>query len=184
MQTPYTYRDPTLSLWQSAVAQVQRNRKSVQARMSLLSSMNFAVPTLLSEETLMSPAHLLGQPLAAGQSVSPETLSSPRPSSAASPEALGVGGVVVDCAKTAAQFLWAEMTGDKQKSDLYASELGICTVCDAGGWAECLTAYLAFKASCSTLPYRPNQDVVVNLGQNATVVIISAVGEQAVPGSD
>ena len=26
MQTPYTYRDPTLSLWQSAVAQVQRNR--------------------------------------------------------------------------------------------------------------------------------------------------------------
>ena len=175
MQTPYTYRDPTLSLWQSAVAQVQRNRKSVQARMSLLSSMNFAVPTLLSEETLMSPAHLLGQPLAAGQSVSPETLSAPLPSSAASTEALGAAGVLVDCAKTAAQFLWAEMTGDKEKSDLYASELKFA-VCDAGGWAECLTAYLAFKASCGTLPYRPNQDVVVNLGQNATIAIIGDWG--------
>jgi predicted phosphodiesterase len=175
MPTPYTYRDPILSLWQSAVAQVQRNRKSVQARMSSTSGMSLAVSAPLDVEKLMSPVHLLGQPLAIGQSVSPENLSSPKASLATSTDAPGAGAVVADCAKVAAQFLWAEITGDKQKSDLYASELKFAE-CDALGWGECLTAYLAFKATCGTLPYRPNQDVVISLAQQATIAIIGDWG--------
>jgi predicted phosphodiesterase len=175
MSNSYTYRDPTLSLWQAAVAQVQRNRRSVQARATSTSGVTLAVAGPLVEEDLMSAAHLIGKPLAAGETVSAESLSPTQPATTASPKALGGVAVVGDCAKVAAQFLWAEITGDKQKSDLYASELKFAE-CDAAGWAECLTSYLAFKASCGTLPYRPNQDVVLNLGESAKIAIIGDWG--------
>jgi hypothetical protein len=174
MSQQYTYRDPTLSLWQSAVAQVQRNRKSVQSRLAPATTVNFAVTKLPVEDVLMAPVHLLGKPLADGQSISPETLTSPQ-ASPASPAALASAGVVDDCAKVAAQFLWAEITGDKEKSDLYAAELKYAT-CDALGWAECLTAYLAFKASCGTLPYRPNQNIVKDLPGKGKIAIIGDWG--------
>ena len=174
MSTPYTYRDPTLSLWQSAVAQVQRNRKSVQARISPKSKVQFAVPSLAVQDDLMSPVHLLGESLSAGQSKPVASLAAAQPASTASFAPHGVG-TVVDCAKVAAQFLAAEMTGDKQKSDLYASELKFA-VCDALGWGECLTAYLAFKASCGSLPYRPNQNVVFPLAKNAKIAILGDWG--------
>ena len=171
MSQQYTYRNPTLSLWQSAVAQVQRNRKSVQARVEPATTVNLSVSGPLVEADLMSPVHLLGPSLAAGQPVSPETISTPQ----ASPAAVGAAGVLVDCAKVAARFLGAEITGDQQKSNQYASELKYAK-CDALGWAECLTAYLAFKATCGTLPYRPNQNVVANLPPKATIAIIGDWG--------
>ncbi|HEX4577728.1 MAG TPA: metallophosphoesterase [Edaphobacter sp.] len=173
MSQQYTYRDPTLSLWQSAVAQVHRNRKSVQARVAPTAPVTLAVPKPLVETELMSPVHELGPSLASGQAAQPAVISS-LPASAAAPAAVGAPGVV-DCAKVAAQFLWAEITGDKQKSDLYAAELKYAT-CDALGWAECLTAYLAFKASCGTLPYRPNQNVAKNLPATAKIAIIGDWG--------
>jgi predicted phosphodiesterase len=175
MSQHYTYRDPTLSLWQSAVAQVQRNRRSVQARVTSAAALNLAVRGPLVGADLMSPVHLLGPSLSAGQPGLPETLSSPQASPATSSVRLSAAGVVVDCAKTAAQFLWAEITGDQQKSDLYASELKF-SECDALGWAECLTTYLAFKAACGTLPYRPSQNVVASLPQNAKIAIIGDWG--------
>ena len=113
----------------------------------------------------MSPVHVLGQILASGQPLSLDaldTLAPPQAAAAASPAAAGVAGVILGCAKVAAQFLGAEIIGDQQKSDLYASELKFAE-CDVLGWAECLTTYLAFKAACGTLPYRPNQNAVANL---------------------
>jgi Calcineurin-like phosphoesterase len=175
MTQQYTYRDPTLSLWQSAVAQVQRNRKSVQARMAPAASVNFAVSKPLAEDDLMSPVHLLGPSLTSGQPAQPAAISSLQASAAAAPRAVGAPGVVLDCAKVAAQFLWAEITGNQKNSDLYASELKFAE-CDALGWAECLTTYLAFKASCGTLPYRPNLNVVQSLPQQATIAIIGDWG--------
>jgi predicted phosphodiesterase len=175
MSRQYTYRDPTLSLWQSAVAQVQRNRKSVQARMAPAATATFAVSKLPAVDDLMSPVHLLGPSLTSGQTALPAALAPSQASATASPAAIAPAGVVVDCAKVAAQFLWAEITGDQQKSDLYASELKFA-VCDALGWAECLTTYLAFKASCGTLPYRPNLDVVLPLPPKATIAIIGDWG--------
>jgi hypothetical protein len=122
MSQQYTYRDPTLSLWQSAVAQVHRNRKSVQARMASAASVNFAVPKPLAEDDLMSPVHLLGPSLTSGEPAQPAAISSLQASAAAARATVGAPGVVLDCAKVAAQFLWAEITGNQQKSDLYASE--------------------------------------------------------------
>jgi Calcineurin-like phosphoesterase len=172
MTTPYTYRDPVLSLWQSAVAQVHRNHQSVQARTSSSASTNLATPAPLSETDLMSPAHLLGQTLIPGQTGPPEIVS---PAAASTAGTFSPANVVLDCAKVAAQFLWAEITGDQQKSDLYAAELKFA-VCDVAGWAECLTAYLAFKASGGTLPYRPNQNIVVDLPSHAKIAIIGDWG--------
>jgi hypothetical protein len=175
----YTYRDPTLSMWQSAVAHVQRNRKSVQARTSAaLPSAPAAKP--LDVDTLMSPAQLVGQSLLSGQPVTAATFASPQSPPAAAPpspaaQTVGAAGVVLDCAKVAAEFLWAEITGNKQNSDLYAAELKYAE-CDVLGWAECLTTYLAFKATAGTLPYRPNQNVVLPLPANATIAIVGDWG--------
>jgi hypothetical protein len=70
-----------------------------------------------------------------------------------------------DCAKAAAQFLWAEIEGNEQDSKLYAGELQK-SVCNAPGWAQCLTTYLGYKALLQDPVYRPNQNVVVNLDPN------------------
>lgn len=175
MSQEYSYRSSILSLWQSAVAQVQRNRTSVQSRATSSTSVNLAVSTPPVATSLMSPVHVLGQILASGQPLSLDALSPPQAAAAASPAATGVAGVVLDCAKVAAQFLGAEIIGDQQKSDLYASELKFAE-CDVLGWAECLTTYLAFKAACGTLPYRPNQNAVANLPANATIAIIGDWG--------
>ena len=70
-----------------------------------------------------------------------------------------------DCANAAAHFLWAEIEGNEQDSELYAGELKKA-VCDASGWAECLTTYLGYKALLQNPVYRPNQNVVVNLTPN------------------
>jgi len=143
--------------------------------MSPAATAKFAVPGPLVDDDLMAPVHLLGPSLATGQTSPPAALSSPQVSPAAAPAALTGAAVVLDCAKVAAQFLWAEITGNQQQSDLYASELRF-SQCDALGWAECLTAYLAAKLSCGTLPYRPNLDVVKPLPPTAKIAIIGDWG--------
>lgn len=170
----YTYRDPTLSMWQSAVAHVQRNQQSVHARTSAALP-SAPAPKPLDVDTLMSPAQVIGQSLVSGQTVTAATFAAPPPATAAAAATVGAVGVALDCAKVAAQFLWAEITGNKQDSDLYAGELKYAE-CDALGWAECLTAYLAFKATAGTLPYRPNQDIVQPLPANATIAIVGDWG--------
>lgn len=175
MPNSFTYRDPTLSLWQSAVAQVQRNRNSVLARMPLASSKIVAVAQPAGEDLLMSPVHLIGESLATSQSVPAQLLSRQKRPPAAAQDVVGPPAVVVDCAEVAGQFLWAEITGDQKTSDACAAELKYAE-CDVLGWAECLTTYLAFKASCGTLAYRPNQNAVMNLGANATIAILGDWG--------
>ena len=170
----YTYRDPTLSMWQSAVAHVHRNRTSVHARTSATLP-SAPAPKPLDVDTLMSPAHVVGQSLLSGQPVTAATFAATQPGATAAPATVGPAGVVLDCAKVAAEFLWAEITGNKQNSDLYAAELKYAE-CDALGWAECLTTYLAFKASAGTLPYRPHQDVVLPLPANAKIAIVGDWG--------
>ncbi len=175
MSQRYTYSDPTLSLWQAAVAEVHRRRNSVQSRMASATSKRFTLPRLLAEDDLMSPVHMLGLPLSAGgERVAPAFLSSELP--AIKPQALTA--VPVDCAKIAAQFLWAEMTHNHQKSQELAGELK-CSECDVLGWGECLATYLAYKAHEAlggSLPYRPNMNIVVDLGQKSRLAIIGDWG--------
>ncbi len=121
MSNAYTYPNPVLSLWQAAAAEVHRRHASVQKQMGLIAS---AQAALLDADTLMAPAASLGESLKAGKPVPP-----PAPRMAAHAELLG--SVVVDCAKTAAQFLAAEITGNQQQSAILAGELKDST-CDIG----------------------------------------------------
>jgi len=82
---------------------------------------------------------------------------------------------LADCAKAAANFLKAEVEGNEQDSQLYESELRK-SVCDVAGWTECLTTYLAYKALLQSPMYRPNQNVVVDLGTKSKLAIIGDWG--------
>jgi hypothetical protein len=164
MSQLYTYPDPVLSLWQAAVAEVHRRHDSLANRMNLAAD-DASAPTLLAAEDLMAPAVSLGAALKAGQAV-------PKPTLSIAAEA--VGSVILDCAKTAAEFLAAEITGNQQQSDILAGELKD-SQCDIG-WGECVITYLAYKASLSSLPYRPNLNPVFDLGQRTKLAIIGDWG--------
>jgi len=112
----YTYSDPSLSLWQAAVAEVHRRRDSIQNRMDSVTSGRGAAPKrLLAQDDLMSPVHILGAPLREGKNI-PSEIASPV-AEATQPLTLAASAepaaaVPIDCAKVAAQFLWAEITGN------------------------------------------------------------------------
>jgi calcineurin-like phosphoesterase family protein len=81
----------------------------------------------------------------------------------------------VDCAKTAAQFLLAEMKGDQATADHLAGILKFAP-CNVEGWAECVTTYLQYKNSGGTFPYRPGVDSVHALGDRKSIAIIGDWG--------
>jgi len=83
MSQLYTYSDPVLSLWQAAVAEVQRRHRSMQARMNAVTgprALGALAPlrALPSEDDLMSAVHLIGAPLKKRQPVASE-ITTPRP---------------------------------------------------------------------------------------------------------
>lgn len=163
MTNLYTYSDPTLSLWQAAVAEVQRRHAAGQDRVTVAPTNAAATPTV---DDLMAPALDLGASLKAGGPIA-----STAPSLIARAEA---GDIASDCAKTALEFLAAEITGNQQQSDILASELKD-SACDPL-WVECLTTYLTFKLAVGTLPYRPDQNPVIDLGQRTKLAIVGDWG--------
>jgi calcineurin-like phosphoesterase family protein len=118
----------------------------------------------------MAPVHALANAIEAG--TPPENLF---PTDAGPMNAHSVGGTIVDCAKTAAKFLWAEVTGNQAQSAVLAGELKYAE-CDAAGWSECVTTYLAYKALLQNPVYRPNKDVVIDLGTKNRIAIIGDWG--------
>jgi hypothetical protein len=166
MSKVYTYSNPVLSLWQASVAEVHRRHASIQNRMGALPPGSAATPSLLDPDTLMAPAITLGEALKTGRSVATPTLSIAAHAS--------LGSTLVDCAKTAGEFLIAEIKGNQQQSDILAGELKDST-CDIG-WSECLITYLAYKASLSNLPYRPNLNPVIDLEQRTKLAIVGDWG--------
>ena len=171
----YTYSDPVLSLWQAAVTEVQNRHVSVTNRMALPTGSREAVVAVPAQNDLMSPVYILGEPLRLQRQV-PEDIVSPIavPSTALGTSVEAKALIPTDCAKVAAQFLWAEITGNKQKSELYAGELKD-SVCDIG-WGECVVTYLAYKASGANLVYRPNQNPVFDLGDRKKIALIGDWG--------
>lgn len=170
MTNVYTYSNPYLSLWQSAAADVQRRQASVQSRVAAVAlAKGQAAPVAAQLPDLMNPVYMLGMPLRAGQTDAPDKMFAP-----AEPKALAAGAVILDCAKTAAEFLWAEIKGDHQEADTLAAELKD-SECDPL-WAECLATYLAFKASMGSIPYRTNLNPVFSLDNNTKVAIIGDWG--------
>ena len=166
----YSFRNPVLSLWQASVAEVHRRRQSVQSRMAGATP-NVAPAASTQVADLMAPAHLLATAVA--KDPTPANLFN-APKAAATGPGLTVQSAA-DCAKAAAEFLWAEMTGNQARAKELAGELKY-SVCDATGWAECVTTFLAYKALHTTLPYRPNKDVVINLGSRKKFAILGDWG--------
>jgi hypothetical protein len=146
----YTYPDPYLSLWQTAAAEVMASRDRA-SRLGLTRSVR----------NLDAPVHAAGFAAAAG-------LKTPQPS----PEGLGVVG---DCGVAATKFLWAEMTGNREKAKLYSDMLKK-SACDAAGWSTCLATYLAYKAQGGVLPYRANINVVIPIDRKSRIAIIGDWG--------
>src|ERR1700733_598876 len=137
----YTYPDPYLSLWQSAAAEVMASRERT-------SRLGLAKAT----RNLDAPVHAAGFAASAGLKI-------PR----ASAESLGVVG---DCGAAATKFLWAEMTGDREKARLYSDMLKK-SVCDLAGWSTCLSTYLAYKAEGGVSPYRANANVIIPIDRKS-----------------
>jgi hypothetical protein len=165
MSDDYSYRDAKLSLWQAAAGETHRSLKQPAAKMTTESS-------LVTEKELMRPVQIVAQTI----------------KDAGKPFEFLVHEVkkgildlkakfnpLEDCAKAAAQFLWAEIEGDEQASQFYQGELRK-SVCDAVGWAECLTTYLEYKALLEDPVYRPNQNVVRDLGAQSRMAIIGDWG--------
>ena len=146
--TEYTYRDPTLSLWQSAAAATARTTKE-------------GLEAIHARNIFMGPVDAI----AAQAAGTPE------------PPIVGLESVaaVGDCAKVASQFLWAEIRGNKELAAQCAGELKKA-VCDAAGWATCLSNYLKFKAEGGTFPYLENKNQVEAIPDNARIALVGDWG--------
>ena len=70
-----TYRDPILSLWQSAVQDVISKRRAKYATTAGAEHALATEPSVASEEQLMAPASVIGEPLTKGQQL-PEKITS------------------------------------------------------------------------------------------------------------
>jgi Calcineurin-like phosphoesterase len=174
--TAYTYSNPYLSLWQSAAADVQRRRSATQERVAAVIGKPMAAAattaTAAAVPDLMAPVHAIGAPLKAGQTDAPAKMFAGP--ATAKPLELAAASVVLDCAKVAAEFLWAEITGNHHEADTLAAELND-SECDPL-WAECLATYLAFKASLGTAPYRTGLNPVFSLDNTTKLAIIGDWG--------
>jgi hypothetical protein len=170
MSDPYTYRDVRLSLWQAAVGEV--HRKYGQGAAGDAATMAAKPAKLASEDVLMRPVHVVAGAI--------KTVGKPF-DFVVNEVKKGILDLkakfdpLEDCAKAAAHFLWAEISGNEADSELYQGELKKA-VCDVVGWAECLTTYLGYKALLQNPMYRPNQGMVVDLGTKSKLALIGDWG--------
>jgi hypothetical protein len=171
MSKAFTFRNPVLSLWQASVAELHRRRQSVRNRMTPQAAQAYAPSSPTIVDDLMAPAHAVAEAVEKG----PSSMDLPNAPGAAAFGPATKAQNAADCTELAAKFLWAELSGNEQAAELYASELKY-SVCDAFGWSECVTTYLAYKAQSKALPYRPNLDVVVDLGTKSKIAIIGDWG--------
>ena len=170
MTDDFSYRDPKLSIWQASAEEVHSKRSLAEG---------FTVQTLRSrlaqnrnQDPLMVPAHLVAN-IAKSAGKPFEWLAGEVKKG--SLDLRGLFNPVGDCANAAAHFLWAELSGNEEDSKLYQGELDKAA-CDAGGWLECLTSYLGYKALLEQPMYRSNQDVVIALGTSSKLAIIGDWG--------
>jgi Calcineurin-like phosphoesterase len=161
----YTYRDARLSIWQSAAHQARIKYPAAKQAGTGASGGQQQNPFMEPVHVVAATAKGLEKPL----------------SWLAHAITTGIFDIVSslhlldDCGKAAAKFLLAELDQNQAKSDLYAGELRKAE-CDGIGWAECLTTYLGYKVLGEKPPYRPNQNVVVDLGTKSRIAIIGDWG--------
>jgi hypothetical protein len=133
MSPIYSYRNPVLSLWQAAVAEVHTRRDSVKLRTAMVTGRRVETRPLAAADDLMLPVHIVAAVLSdQGHERNVRVLEGVSASLARGDAA---ENVPLDCAKTAAEFLLAEMKGDQDKARVLAGELKFA-VCDVVGGAS------------------------------------------------
>ena len=121
-----TFRSPIISIWQSAIHKTISQRSSVTPAQLQLSSTQPEMTQFASSIDALSN----------GEEI---------------PQTDSTGSVIGDCAKLAAEYVWAEITRNKLKASELEDELRFGT-CDPL-WSTALAIYLAWKASFSAIPY-------------------------------
>lgn len=82
------------------------------------------------------------------------------------------GSLISDCAKLAAEFAWAEISGNKPRADELLDEIRESN-CDPL-WSSALTAYLAWRATKKPVPYQTYKnlsDYIIPLPDKAELVV-------------
>lgn len=118
-----TFRNPIASIWQHAINKtISENQPNVE----LLSS----TQPEMTQFTTALDALQKSQPIPAIDSF---------------------GNIIGDCAKLAAEYVWAEITLNSERATALEAELrfGVCDVF----WGSALLVYLAWKASLQPIPY-------------------------------
>jgi hypothetical protein len=166
MTEDFSYRDPKLSIWQAAADEVQRKRNSQAGVVKMQSDQ------ARKENPLMAPVHIVAHSLKdVGKPI--ESIFHDLKTGILALKAKF--DPLDDCAKAAALFLKAEVDGDDKDSAIYAGQLRM-GVCNAVGWAECLTVYLGYKVLLQSPMYRPNQNQVIDLKGASKLAIIGDWG--------
>jgi hypothetical protein len=124
LRTITTFRSPAASIWQHAIHKAITHRQP-----GLQPELTAAQPEMTQFSTAVD-ALQKGQPI---------------------PQQDSAGNVIGDCAKLAAKYVWAEITGDKTRASELEDELRFGT-CDPL-WTIALAIYLAWKASLDPVPY-------------------------------
>ena len=118
-----TFRNPIAAVWQSCIHKtISQQRPGVQELSSTQPEMTQFTAALNAIQT--------GQPIPAVDSL---------------------GNVIGDCAKKAAEYVWAEITHNEARAKTLEDELrfGVCDLF----WGSALLVYLAWKASLQPIPY-------------------------------
>jgi hypothetical protein len=161
----YTYRDPRLSIWQSAAHQAHLKFPAPKQA-------GTGFPGGKQQNPFMAPVHVVA--------ATAKELKKPL-SWVAHAITTGIFDIeyslhlLSDCGKAAAKFLLAELDQNHTNSDLYAGVLRKAE-CDELGWAQCLMTYFGYKALGEKPQYRPKQNVVVDLGAKSRIAIIGDWG--------
>ena len=140
-----TFRNPIAAVWQYAIHKTLSHRQP-SARLELSSSQPEMVQFASAVTALQS-----------GESV---------------PATDKAGIVIGDCAKLAAEYVWAEIRHDAMRAGELENELRYGT-CDPL-WSIALAIYLAWKASFKPAPYVPYSDLndfVISLPDKQDLII-------------
>ena len=146
------FRDPELSLWQSAVDEVVAKKKVGAQTLDVGGHGPKAITRPNSAEDPMVQAAALDVTAEDQAKSAGTTQAVPAAPPVAATE--GIGQVVKYCSTLARNYALAKFRGDAASADKYHEQL--CdkfTVCDVG-WAETAIKYAEFLASRQQVPYR------------------------------
>ncbi|HWB95167.1 MAG TPA: metallophosphoesterase [Bryobacteraceae bacterium] len=144
------FRDPELSLWQSAVDEVVARKRAGSQAQDIGGAAPITRPDPNDAMIRMATLHARAVETAREQGA-PEPEPGPPPTAAATE---GIGEVIQYCASLARNYAIAKFRGDDAAADRYHTQLTAkFGVCDSG-WVDTAVKYAEFLAKREQVPYR------------------------------